>query len=81
MQIRSKVDNRFMDTVDPEVAETCADLAVVRKVFELAFFCSRERSSDRPTMIDVVLLLQSLLPASTQAEVSEQTNQHPAATT
>ena len=81
MQIRSKVDNRFMDIVDLEVAATCADLAVVRKVFELAFFCSRERSSDRPTMIDVVLLLQSLLPASTQAEVSEQTNQHPAATT
>jgi hypothetical protein len=59
-----------MDTVDPEVVATCTDLAVVRKVFELALFCSREQPSDRPTMDQVATFLQSLLLAFSQAEVS-----------
>jgi len=79
--IGCKVDNSVMDTVDPGVAATFTDFAVVRKVFELALFCSRGQPSEHPTMNEVAKFLQSLLPASIQAEVSEQTNQHPAATT
>ena len=55
-----------METVDQEVASTCTDLGVVRKIFQLALLCTKRQPSDRPTMHEVARVLQSLAPASKQ---------------
>ena len=55
-----------METVDQEVAATCTDLGVVRKIFQLALLCTKRQPSDRPTMHEVARVLQSLVPASKQ---------------
>lgn len=68
MQILSKADNNtVMETVDQEVAATCTDLGVVRKIFQLALLCTKRQPSDCPTMHEVTRVLQSLVPASKQA--------------
>lgn len=68
MQIQFEVDKRIMDIVDSEIVATCTDIAVVRKVLELALFFSRGQPSNRPTMNAVSKFLQSL---STQQQLHE----------
>lgn len=53
-----------METVDPEISNTCNDLGDVKKVFQLALLCSKKQPSDRPTMHEVVRVLNSLLPST-----------------
>ncbi|KAK4401256.1 LRR receptor-like serine/threonine-protein kinase ERECTA [Sesamum angolense] len=48
-------NNSVMDTVDPEISETCKDLGEVKKVFQLALLCTKKQPLDRPTMHEVVL--------------------------
>ncbi|KAK1367956.1 LRR receptor-like serine/threonine-protein kinase ERECTA [Heracleum sosnowskyi] len=55
-------NNTVMETVDPEISNTCNDLGDVKKVFQLALLCSKKQPSDRPTMHEVVRVLNSLLP-------------------
>lgn len=58
--IQFEVDERIMDIVGPEIVATCTDIAVVRKVLELALFCSRGKPSNHPKMNEVTKFLQSL---------------------
>lgn len=61
LQILSKVtDNTVMEMVDPDITDTCKDLGEVKKVFQLALLCSKRQPSDRPTMHEVVRVLDSL---------------------
>ncbi|GKV03693.1 hypothetical protein SLEP1_g15957 [Rubroshorea leprosula] len=61
--ILSKTENNaVMDTIDLEIKATCKDLAVVKKVFQLALLCSKRQPSDRPTMHEVTRVLRSLIP-------------------
>ncbi|XP_073042538.1 LRR receptor-like serine/threonine-protein kinase ERECTA isoform X1 [Primulina eburnea] len=55
-------NNAVMDTVDPEILETCKDLGQVKKVFQLALLCSKKQPSDRPTMHEVVRVLGTMVP-------------------
>ncbi|KAG8059254.1 hypothetical protein GUJ93_ZPchr0002g23996 [Zizania palustris] len=60
--ILSKVaDNTVMEMVDPDIADTCKDLGEVKKVFQLALLCSKRQPSDRPTMHEVVRVLDCLV--------------------
>ncbi|KAL6635219.1 hypothetical protein ACP70R_027890 [Stipagrostis hirtigluma subsp. patula] len=54
-------DNTVMEMVDPDIADTCKDLGEVKKVFQLALLCSKRQPSDRPTMHEVVRVLDSLV--------------------
>ncbi|KAL1562279.1 non-specific serine/threonine protein kinase [Salvia divinorum] len=54
--------NSVMETVDPEITETCSDLGDIKKVFQLALLCTKRQPSDRPTMHEVVRVLGSLVP-------------------
>ncbi|KAL0323694.1 UNVERIFIED_CONTAM: LRR receptor-like serine/threonine-protein kinase ERECTA [Sesamum calycinum] len=54
--------NAVMDTVDPEILETCKDLGEVKKVFQLALLCTKRQPLDRPTMHEVVRVLGTLVP-------------------
>ncbi|GLJ11825.1 hypothetical protein SUGI_0177910 [Cryptomeria japonica] len=68
--ILSKADNNtVMETVDTEVAATCKDLGIVRKVFQLALLCTKKRPSDRPTMHEVARVLKSMLPVPAPKQV------------
>ncbi|KAL5728600.1 non-specific serine/threonine protein kinase [Ranunculus cassubicifolius] len=58
-------NNAVMETVDPDVSETCKDLGAVKKVFQLALLCSKRQPSDRPTMHEVTRVLESLVPVVT----------------
>lgn len=51
-----------METVDPEITETCKDLGAVKKVFQLALLCAKRQPSERPTMHEVTRVLESLMP-------------------
>ncbi|KAL0372220.1 UNVERIFIED_CONTAM: LRR receptor-like serine/threonine-protein kinase ERECTA [Sesamum calycinum] len=55
-------NNSVMDTVDPEISETCKDLGEVKKVFQLALLCTKKQPLDRPTMHEVVRVLGTLMP-------------------
>ncbi|KAL8501888.1 hypothetical protein ACS0TY_021124 [Phlomoides rotata] len=55
-------DNAVMETVDPEINNTCKDLGEVKKVFQLALLCSKKQPADRPTMHEVVRVLATLVP-------------------
>ncbi|KAE8689179.1 LRR receptor-like serine/threonine-protein kinase ERL1 [Hibiscus syriacus] len=46
-------DNAVMETVDPEITESCKDLGAAKKVFQLALLCTKKHPSDRPTMHEV----------------------------
>ncbi|XP_051137140.1 LRR receptor-like serine/threonine-protein kinase ERECTA [Andrographis paniculata] len=59
-----------MDTVDPEISETCKDLGEVKKVFQLALLCAKRQPSDRPTMHEVVRVLRTLVPPPPEAVVA-----------
>ncbi|KAL6911574.1 hypothetical protein ACP4OV_000379 [Aristida adscensionis] len=60
--ILSKVtDNTVMEMVDPDITDTCKDLGEVKKVFQLALLCSKRQPSDRPTMHEVVRVLDSII--------------------
>ncbi|KAG8077024.1 hypothetical protein GUJ93_ZPchr0006g44884 [Zizania palustris] len=54
-------NNAVMETVDPDVADTCKDLGEVKKVFQLALLCTKRQPSDRPTMHEVVRVLDCLV--------------------
>lgn len=54
-------NNAVMETVDPEINETCKDLGEVKKVFQLALLCTKRQPADRPTMHEVVRVLGSLV--------------------
>ncbi|KAK6119593.1 hypothetical protein DH2020_046656 [Rehmannia glutinosa] len=56
-------NNAVMDTVDPEISETCKDLGEVKKVFQLALLCTKRQPSERPTMHEVVRVLLALVPS------------------
>lgn len=71
-----------MEMVDPEISDTCKDLTEVKKVFQLALLCSKRQPSDRPTMHEVVRVLDSLvcpdpLPKSAQPPASQQSSTTP----
>ncbi|WVZ82060.1 hypothetical protein U9M48_029367 [Paspalum notatum var. saurae] len=53
--------NEVMETVDPDIGDTCKDLAEVKKVFQLALLCTKRQPSDRPTMHEVVRVLDCLV--------------------
>lgn len=62
MQILSKTaSNEVMDTVDPDIGDTCKDLGEVKKLFQLALLCTKRQPSDRPTMHEVVRVLDCLV--------------------
>ncbi|KAM7276094.1 hypothetical protein ACFE04_017960 [Oxalis oulophora] len=65
-QILSKAaNNAVMETVDPEITETCKDLGAVKKIFQLALLCTKRQPCDRPTMHEVTRVISSLLPPDT----------------
>ncbi|KAL0886163.1 hypothetical protein Bca101_010146 [Brassica carinata] len=55
------VNNAVMEMADPDITSTCKDLAVVKKVFQLALLCTKRQPSDRPTMHQVVRVLGSFM--------------------
>ncbi|ONK75072.1 uncharacterized protein A4U43_C03F13030 [Asparagus officinalis] len=60
--ILSKAANdTVMDSVDPDISSTCRDLGAVKKMFQLALLCTKKQPSDRPTMHEVVRVLESLV--------------------
>ncbi|KAM7259817.1 hypothetical protein ACFE04_015558 [Oxalis oulophora] len=54
-------NNAVMETVDPEITETCKDLGAVKKVFQLALLCTKRQPTDRPTMHEIMRVLGSLV--------------------
>ncbi|KAK1620312.1 hypothetical protein QYE76_025829 [Lolium multiflorum] len=54
-------DNTVMEMVDPDIADTCKDLDEVKRMFQLALLCSKRQPLDRPTMHDVVHVLNSVV--------------------
>ncbi|XP_022881625.1 LRR receptor-like serine/threonine-protein kinase ERECTA [Olea europaea var. sylvestris] len=58
------LNNAVMDTVDPEISETCKDLGEVKKVFQLALLCTKKQPSERPTMHEVARVLGTMMPLS-----------------
>ncbi|KAL6861853.1 hypothetical protein ACP4OV_017553 [Aristida adscensionis] len=54
-------NNAVMETVDPDIGDTCKDLGEVKKVFQLALLCTKRQPSDRPTMHEVVRVLDCLV--------------------
>lgn len=56
-------NNAVMETVDPEISDTCKDLGEVKKVFQLALLCTKKQPVDRPTMHEVTRVLTSLMPS------------------
>ncbi|KAL9249459.1 LRR receptor-like serine/threonine-protein kinase ERECTA-like protein [Drosera capensis] len=63
-------NNAVMETVDPEITDTCKDLAAVKKVFQLALLCTKRQPSDRPTMHEVTRVLESLIPDTTPKDLA-----------
>ncbi|PPS08874.1 hypothetical protein GOBAR_AA11772 [Gossypium barbadense] len=51
-------NNSVMETVDPEITDTCKDLGAVKKVFQLALLCTKRQPSDRPTMHEVTRVVR-----------------------
>ncbi|GAB2275891.1 hypothetical protein Dimus_010637 [Dionaea muscipula] len=56
------INNAVMETMDPEITDTCKDLGAIKKVFQLALLCTKRQPSDRPTMHEVTRVLGSLIP-------------------
>ncbi|KAJ6847360.1 LRR receptor-like serine/threonine-protein kinase ERECTA [Iris pallida] len=60
--ILSKTANdTVMESVDPEISATCQDLGAIKKLFQLALLCAKKQPSDRPSMHEVVRVLESLV--------------------
>jgi LRR receptor-like serine/threonine-protein kinase ERECTA len=80
LQILGKAgDNTVMEMVDPDISNTCKDPGEVKKVFQLALLCSKWQPSDRPTMHEVVRVLDSLvcpdpLPKPAQSPTTQQSS-------
>ncbi|XP_078157629.1 leucine-rich receptor-like protein kinase family protein isoform X2 [Carex rostrata] len=53
--------NAVMETVHPDITATCKDLGEVKKVFQLALLCLKQQPTDRPTMHEVVRVLDCLI--------------------
>nr|GLL17269.1 LRR receptor-like serine/threonine-protein kinase ERECTA [Ipomoea trifida] len=53
-------NNAVMEAVDPEISATCRDLGDAKKVFQLALLCTKRQPFERPTMHEVVRVLESL---------------------
>ncbi|PVH48246.1 hypothetical protein PAHAL_4G289000 [Panicum hallii] len=53
--------NEVMETVDVDIGDTCKDLGEVKKLFQLALLCTKRQPSDRPTMHEVVRVLDCLV--------------------
>ncbi|KAJ1281294.1 hypothetical protein BS78_04G295600 [Paspalum vaginatum] len=75
-------DNTVMEMVDPDITDTCKDLGEVKKVFQLALLCTKRQPSDRPTMHEVVRVLDSLVcpdrhPKQAQPQASDQSSTAP----
>lgn len=51
-----------METVGPDIMSTCKDLGAVKKLFQLALLCTKKQPADRPTMHEVVRVLENLVP-------------------
>ncbi|MCO5578915.1 hypothetical protein L7F22_032764 [Adiantum nelumboides] len=51
-----------VDIVDPVLKDSLTDLAAVNKTLQLALLCTKRHPTARPTMHDVVRVLQSLFP-------------------
>ena len=64
-----------METVDPDIGDTCKDLGEVKKVFQLALLCTKRQPSDRPTMHEVVRVLDCLVNPDPPAKLAH----HPTA--
>ncbi|KAL7159110.1 hypothetical protein ABFS83_01G007000 [Erythranthe nasuta] len=62
MILTKAANNEVMDTVDPEISETCNDLGEVKKVFQLALLCTKRQLMERPSMHEVVRVLRTLVP-------------------
>ncbi|MCL7022522.1 hypothetical protein MKW94_012914, partial [Papaver nudicaule] len=62
-------DQTVMETVDPEISSTCEDFASVEELFNLARLCTQEKSSDRPTISDIIGILKDIV-FSTEVENS-----------
>ncbi|GJM87029.1 hypothetical protein PR202_ga02941 [Eleusine coracana subsp. coracana] len=82
LMLTKAADNTVMEMVDPEISDTCKDLGEVKKVFQLALLCSKRQPSDRPTMHEVVRVLDSLvspdpLPKSAKPPASQQSSTTP----
>ena len=50
-----------MEAVDPDISDTCRDLGAIKKLFQLALLCTKKQPSDRPSMHEVVRVLESLV--------------------
>jgi hypothetical protein len=50
-----------MEMVDPDITDTCRDLGEVKRMFQLALLCGKRQPSDRPTMHDIVHVLNTLV--------------------
>lgn len=62
-------NNAVMETVDPEITDTCKDLGAIKKVFQLALLCTKKQPGDRPTMHEVTRVLTTLVPESPVKQV------------
>nr|BAJ96098.1 predicted protein [Hordeum vulgare subsp. vulgare] len=69
--------NAVMETVDPDIADTCQDLGEVKKVFQLALLCTKKQPSDRPTMHEVVRVLDCLVHPDPPPKVAQPHPQPP----
>ncbi|KAK1302538.1 LRR receptor-like serine/threonine-protein kinase ERECTA [Acorus calamus] len=75
LMLSKAANNSVMETVDPEITATCADLSAVKKVFQLALLCSKRQPSDRPTMHEVARVLSFLVQPPTIPEQKQQQQQ------
>lgn len=50
-----------METVDPDISSTCRDMGTIKKMFQLALLCTKKQPLDRPSMHEVVRVLESLV--------------------
>lgn len=61
-QILAKAtNNAVMETVEPDITDTCSDPGAIKKVFQLALLCTKRQPSDRPTMHEVARVLSCLI--------------------
>uniref|UniRef100_A0A0A9AGT4 Protein kinase domain-containing protein n=1 Tax=Arundo donax TaxID=35708 RepID=A0A0A9AGT4_ARUDO len=65
-------NNAVMETVDPDIGDTCEDLGEVKKVFQLALLCTKRQPLDRPTMYEVVRVLDCLVNADPPPKPAQQ---------
>lgn len=68
--------NEVMETVDPDVGDTCKDLGEVKKLFQLALLCTKRQPSDRPTMHEVVRVLDCLVNPEPPPQQQQQQKPH-----